>query len=111
MYGNMSIGSLAALRQAIAMFFQDRRVKVSLFLQDGIQHSDGEIALSAGGALPPGFAIPGAVRYYNMSGSVAREITVAISDLPTPPPYIETDPHTCSLGTNLYVNFLTISYD
>ncbi|KAF6259309.1 organic solute transport protein 1-domain-containing protein [Scenedesmus sp. NREL 46B-D3] len=36
-YGTLSIGELALLRQTLARFFQDKRVKVSLFLAEGIQ--------------------------------------------------------------------------
>lgn len=99
MYGGLSMGAFAALRQAIASFFQDRRVKVSLFLQDGIQHSDGELALSPGGTLPPGVELPGTVRYFNPD--TVR--SVEIPDQPTPPPRAAgPGPVVTSLGSNLY---------
>ena len=36
-------------KQALCRFFEDKHVKVSLFLQDGIQKSDGTPPLVEGG--------------------------------------------------------------
>lgn len=51
------------LKQTLAGFFQDRKVKVSLFLQDGTQHSDGSIAVPLGGELGFNVLPPGTVIY------------------------------------------------
>jgi len=40
-YSNLSTDEFASLKQALCRFFEDKHVKVSLFLQDGIQKSDG----------------------------------------------------------------------
>ena len=48
---------LLFIRQALCRFFTDKKVKVSLFLQDGIQRQDGTIALSYKGPLPPGVEV------------------------------------------------------
>ena len=40
------------LRQELAAFFHERRVKVSLFLQDETQNNDGSIVIPLGGILP-----------------------------------------------------------
>ena len=50
-------------------FPTSRHVKVSLFLQDGIQKNDGTIALSCAGALPPAVEVPGKIIYFDHSGS------------------------------------------
>ena len=55
--------------KALCRFFGDKRVKVSLFLQDGIQKSDGTITLSYRGETPPGVEIPGKISYFDPSGS------------------------------------------
>eukprot|EP00227_Mantoniella_beaufortii_P020766 CAMPEP_0197599842 /NCGR_PEP_ID=MMETSP1326-20131121/32193_1 /TAXON_ID=1155430 /ORGANISM="Genus nov. species nov., Strain RCC2288" /LENGTH=275 /DNA_ID=CAMNT_0043166855 /DNA_START=137 /DNA_END=960 /DNA_ORIENTATION=+ len=44
-FGAFTQGEWYALRQALHRFLTDRQVKVSLFLQEGIQHSDGRIKL------------------------------------------------------------------
>ena len=41
---------------------------MSLFLQDGIQKSDGTIALSSAGSLPPDVELPGKITYFDHSG-------------------------------------------
>merc|ERR1719424_1565574 len=70
-YSNMSPAEFASLKQALCRFFEDKHVKVSLFLQDGIQKSDGTIALSNAGLLPPDVEVPGKIVYFDQScGSV-----------------------------------------
>lgn len=44
-YGNLSQGEWNALRQTLSGFFHMRRVKVSLFLQEGMQSADARIRL------------------------------------------------------------------
>lgn len=60
-YGSLPVGELWRLRRALLNFFQDRRVKVSLFLQDKVQNLDGTMVLSRKGPLPPLAMIPGKV--------------------------------------------------
>jgi hypothetical protein len=62
-YGPMTVGSWTLLRQTFARFFQDRKVKVSLFLQENIQLNDGSFVLSSSGALPVITATPGSIRF------------------------------------------------
>ena len=49
----MSPLEFAGLKQTLCRYFADKRVKVSLFLQDGIQKQDGAIPLVYSGPLPP----------------------------------------------------------
>ncbi|CAG9465403.1 unnamed protein product [Pedinophyceae sp. YPF-701] len=44
-YDSMSRGSTTLLRQSVMRFLQDKRVKVSLFLQEGIQSGDSKFFL------------------------------------------------------------------
>lgn len=62
-YRPMSAGAWTLLRHTLARFFQDRKVKVSIFLQDGIQLGDGSFNLSCAGALPVVTATPGSIRF------------------------------------------------
>lgn len=71
-YEAMRPGELWRLKHALCRFFQDRRIKVSLFLQDGLQSMDGTLVLTFAGPLPVGTEIPGTLRYYHgHSGSAA----------------------------------------
>ncbi len=47
------------LQQTVYQFFQDRRVKVSIFLQDAIQNMDGSIVLNMNGPVCACGCIPG----------------------------------------------------
>merc|ERR1719377_342647 len=62
-YEKMPPAELNALRQTLCSFFQDRRVKVSLFLQDQTQNPDGSIVVPNRGNLKANQWRPGTVRY------------------------------------------------
>jgi hypothetical protein len=68
----LSTAEFAQIRQALAGFLQDKRVKVSLFLQDQIQNSDGTIVIPKGGPLPNDatFSVPGTISYFDGAGGV-----------------------------------------
>lgn len=72
-YGQMSLWDFNALRQSLCTFFQDRKVKVSLFLHDQTQNSDGSIVVPSTGTLAVGALTPGTVRYFQGGAEVARE--------------------------------------
>jgi len=71
----LSSAEFAQIRQTLAAFFQDKRIKVSLFLQDNIQNPDGTIALTKGGPIPNDATLeaPGAIRYYENGSVTATE--------------------------------------
>lgn len=73
----ISNAEFAQIRQSLATFFQDKRIKVSLFLQDGIQNPDGTIAIPKAGPLVNDMTVeaPGTIRYYDDSGSVTSAQT------------------------------------
>ena len=58
-------------------FFQDRKVKVSLFLQDNLQSQDGYINISHMGSLPYVTSPPGEVRLFS-NGTLKRSLTVSL---------------------------------
>ena len=51
-YGDMGMYDFRQLRETLGLFLQDRKIKVSLFLQDETQEFDGSIKVQRGGALP-----------------------------------------------------------
>ena len=53
----------------LVYFFADKRVKVSLFLQDGLQKKDGVITLTYNTPLPPGADLPGTISRFDPSGA------------------------------------------
>jgi len=108
-YKDLNTGQLMALRQALCRFFQERKVKVSLFLQDQIQSLDGAIIISHEGPLPIGTQLPGTIRYFGDDGKVVSEDKIKLknaTDAVTPAPTESFDVHKpqrpCKLGLNLY---------
>ena len=73
LYATFTYTDYFALRQSLARFYQEKRVKVSLFLQEGLQLADGNIACSAGGALPVNTDMPGRIVYYEDGKEVRSE--------------------------------------
>lgn len=63
------------LRQSLAAHFQDKKVKVSLFLQDGIQKDDGTFVFDTRGPPPPNAEAAGEIRY--------ADGTTQVIDVPT----------------------------
>jgi hypothetical protein len=92
----------------LASSLQDRCVKVSLFLEDGIQGSDGAIACTHAGALPQGSERPGAVRYYR-GGKLVDEVNVRLANADGVQfPVVDfdilsADARPCKLGGNMYL--------
>jgi len=108
MFARMRVGDLHLLRYTLARFFQDRRVKVSLFLTDALQAQDGSMIHSHAGRLPLGSETPGAIRYYDAStGKLTKEEHVKLpnSEHLLPPAVgvdIKQPGRPCELGQNLY---------
>lgn len=99
------------LRYALCKLYQDRRVKVSLFLQEGIQFADGTIVIKHTGTLPNGAEQPGTIRYFGSDGKVIHEDKAAdlknsagTEPFKTPAFSMSSinDNRHCKLGRNLY---------
>eukprot|EP00928_Gymnodinium_smaydae_P047999 TRINITY_DN32048_c0_g1_i1.p1 TRINITY_DN32048_c0_g1~~TRINITY_DN32048_c0_g1_i1.p1 ORF type:complete len:372 (+),score=94.67 TRINITY_DN32048_c0_g1_i1:139-1254(+) len=71
-YGTMTSADFSALRQSLCSFFQDRKVKVSLFLHDKTQNQDGSIVVPYHGNLPDTHMPLGTVRYFTPEGGEER---------------------------------------
>ncbi len=67
-YAHLPPGELWALHFALLRFFQDRRVRVSVFLAEGLQLADGAFALPLKGPLPEGCAAPGTLQRFGPDG-------------------------------------------
>lgn len=94
-YASMSFGNYSLLRQRLLRFFQDKRIKVSLFLQEGIQTSTGALVLPIKGPLPVGTEVPGAIRYFEGEKQTQDSFNYKIFT------EVSTDPST-KLGLNMY---------
>lgn len=77
LYGSLRKADWFRVRQALCRFFQDRRVKVSLFLQDGIQNIDGTIVLDMRGRLPDSTDRVGRIDYYSGGSKVSSQVLEA----------------------------------
>ena len=100
LYASFTYTDFFHLRQALARFYQDKRVKVSLFLQEQLQLPDGNIACTLTSPLPPNTAIPGTITYYDTAGKVTKTDTVK---LPNAAGLKERGPaEKTELGFNLY---------
>eukprot|EP00927_Polykrikos_kofoidii_P038013 TRINITY_DN3225_c0_g2_i1.p1 TRINITY_DN3225_c0_g2~~TRINITY_DN3225_c0_g2_i1.p1 ORF type:complete len:400 (-),score=74.56 TRINITY_DN3225_c0_g2_i1:165-1295(-) len=97
-YGNMSFADFNALRQSLCAFFQDRKVKVSLFLQGHTQNHDGSIVVPSSGNLTPGHLPPGTVRYFQGGQEVGCDALQPVSVNA----WNTVAQNRTSLGSNLY---------
>ena len=79
LYATFTYTDYFALRQSLARFYQEKRVKVSLFLQEGLQLADGNIACTPSGALPVNTDMPGRIVYYE-DGKEVRSETVKLAN-------------------------------
>ena len=77
-YSQLSDGDWSAVRQTLALFFQDKRMKVSLFLQEGIQSNDGRIHLPPPTA-PAGRDRIGTIRVFSDSGVASSSVDTGAS--------------------------------
>eukprot|EP00636_Phaeomonas_parva_P011870 CAMPEP_0118863248 /NCGR_PEP_ID=MMETSP1163-20130328/8190_1 /TAXON_ID=124430 /ORGANISM="Phaeomonas parva, Strain CCMP2877" /LENGTH=404 /DNA_ID=CAMNT_0006797233 /DNA_START=45 /DNA_END=1259 /DNA_ORIENTATION=- len=87
------------LKQMLHRFFQPRNVKVSLFLQGGLQQRDSVIVLCNSGMLPLEGNPPGAIRY--MDGRKASFATLHTGEHTE---YAEAEAKRVELGGNMYAN-------
>lgn len=107
--GLSSSFDLDMIRDNLLRFLQDRRIKVSLFLQEGIQNQDGTLALRSPFSLPRDSTPVGTVRYVEdatasaaaqqqlLRGDVMIRLTPQYRSVQTHCP-----PQPTTLGNNLY---------
>ncbi|XP_042201441.1 protein OSCP1 isoform X2 [Callorhinchus milii] len=105
-YSSLPAGEFQLIRQTLLIFFQDMHIRVSIFLKDKVQNSNGRFVLPVFGPVPWGTEVPGLIRMFNFNGEEAKQ-----SEFPT------TNGYTCALregsfdlfgdrviklGTNMY---------
>ena len=85
--------------QSLCRFFSDKKIKVSLFLADGLQRNDGVIVQSCS-QLPPSSERPGKIQRLDAAGRVTLSqcFNFPVETFPSGPFELST----CKLGLNLY---------
>lgn len=70
LYGNFSSLQWLSLKQSLYLYFQGKRIKISLFLQQNIQNFEGNFNFENNPKLPYGTEKPGKIRSYDHSKAV-----------------------------------------
>ncbi|XP_029419003.1 protein OSCP1 isoform X2 [Nannospalax galili] len=73
-YGSLSAGEFQLIRQTLLIFFQDLHIRVSTFLKDKVQNSNGRFVLPVSGPVPWGTEVPGLIRMFNDKGQEVKKI-------------------------------------
>ena len=113
-FANVTYGQLMDARHALLNFFQGRRVKVSLFLQEGMQNPDSTFNLPAQPVLLPDplQEAPGVIRYFDQGKMVLEESApfpvdvvrpVQSSRAPSQWDTFTSGQRECTMGSNLYL--------
>ncbi|KAM6909880.1 protein OSCP1 isoform 1-T1 [Xenentodon cancila] len=68
MYTPLSNGEFQLIRQTLLIFFQDMHIRVSIFLKDKVQNSNGRFVLPTSGPVPHGTQVPGLIRIFSCTG-------------------------------------------
>lgn len=72
-YRDLTIGEMQMIRYSLLNFFQELRVRVSVFLKTGIQLPSGLFRIPK--SLPQGVELPGTIREYGPGGKLLNETT------------------------------------
>ncbi|KAK1156843.1 protein OSCP1-like isoform X1 [Acipenser oxyrinchus oxyrinchus] len=73
MYSSLPAGEFQLIRQTLLIFFQDMHIRVSIFLKDKVQNSNGRFVLPTSGPVPYGTQIPGLIRMFNYNGDEVKK--------------------------------------
>uniref|UniRef100_A0A8C7AZE0 Organic solute carrier partner 1 n=1 Tax=Neovison vison TaxID=452646 RepID=A0A8C7AZE0_NEOVI len=73
-YGGLSDGEFQLIRQTLLIFFQDLHIRVSIFLKDKVQNSNGRFVLPVSGPVPWGTEVPGLIRIFTDKGKEAKKV-------------------------------------
>ncbi|NWV03434.1 OSCP1 protein, partial [Ptilonorhynchus violaceus] len=105
-YTCLSDGEFQLIRQTLLIFFQDMHIRVSIFLKDKVQNSNGRFVLPISGPVPWGTEVPGLIRIFNHKG-----VEVKRSEFTTAGNYVTPQregsfelygDRALKLGTNMY---------
>ncbi|KAI0208252.1 Protein OSCP1 [Lamellibrachia satsuma] len=67
-FASLTMGEFMLIRQTLLHFFQDMHIRVSIFLKDKVQSSNGHFVLPTDGPIPWGTELPGTIRIYTLTG-------------------------------------------
>ncbi|XP_051892325.1 protein OSCP1 isoform X1 [Pristis pectinata] len=73
-YSCLPFGEFQLIRQTLLIFFQDLHIRVSIFLKDKVQNSNGRFVLPVSGPVPWGTEVPGLIRMLNHNGEEVKQI-------------------------------------
>lgn len=68
LYGSFTSGDWLLCHQQLCNFFKGRKIRVSIFLQTGLQTADGTLLTNGAGPLPEGTDLPGTLRQFSLNG-------------------------------------------
>ncbi|XP_028415430.1 protein OSCP1-like [Dendronephthya gigantea] len=71
-YACLSLAQFQLIRQSLLSFLQDLHIRVSIFLKDKVQNTNGKFVLPTDGAVPFSSEVPGTIRYYDENGKVYK---------------------------------------
>ncbi|XP_036394981.1 protein OSCP1 [Megalops cyprinoides] len=73
-YTPLSGGEFQLIRQTLLIFFQDMHIRVSIFLKDKVQNSNGRFVLPTSGPVPYGTQVPGLIRIFSCNGEEVKRL-------------------------------------
>ncbi|XP_028836903.1 protein OSCP1 isoform X2 [Denticeps clupeoides] len=74
MYTLLPAGEFQLIRQTLLIFFQDMHIRVSIFLKDKVQNSNGRFVLPTSGPVPYGTQTPGLIRMFTCNGEEVKRV-------------------------------------
>ncbi|XP_016074007.1 PREDICTED: protein OSCP1 isoform X1 [Miniopterus natalensis] len=105
-YRGLSAGEFQLIRQTLLTFFQDLHIRVSIFLKDKVQNSNGRFVLPVSGPVPWGTEVPGLIRMFNNKGKEVRTVEFQHGGNYVPAPkegsFEVYGDRVLKLGTNMY---------
>lgn len=75
-YGTLPAAEVWALHSTLLSFFQDRRIRVSIFLSENLQTQDGQLILPEQQPPAPGAPAVGSLKYFDAAGKQIGPTTV-----------------------------------
>ncbi|GCC36174.1 protein OSCP1 isoform X1 [Chiloscyllium punctatum] len=105
-YSCLPAGEFQLIRQTLLVFFQDLHIRVSIFLKDKVQNSNGRFVLPISGPVPWGTEIPGLIKMFNYDGEEVKRATFPVSgsytNVLTEGSFDLFGDRVIKLGTNMY---------
>lgn len=104
-YQNLSLANFQLLRLTLLNFFQDLRIRVSIFIKEGIQHQNARFKIPTQGTVPYGFEVPGTIREFGSDNTLVSETFFLSGGNYSPSDAMNPDHPGTTLGTNIYITY------